>query len=252
MIIELGTVLLFQTMAVFFRIVGVFMFLPALGEAVIPVQVKVAFAFLLAVAISPVVSKFIPPIPSGAIGLFFFLVSEVIIGVFFGLMINLVKYALEFAGNLIAQQASLAPSFVTTGVSGEQSSAIVSSFYMMLGIVLIFASNAHHIMLMAIVNTYEIFDAGKVQKLHILAETISSHVSDILLVGFKIASPILVINLIINIVGGIMGRLMPTMQVFFVFQPLQIALSILVMALSLTVSMTMFLDFLKQTLMKFI
>jgi flagellar biosynthetic protein FliR len=72
------------------------------------------------------------------------------------------------------------------------------------------------------------------------------------MVGFKISAPIMVINLAINIMGGIMGRLMPTMQVAFVFQPLQIALSLLVMALSLVTSMTLFLDFLKETLMKFI
>jgi hypothetical protein len=45
---------------------------------------------------------------------------------------------------------------------------------------------------------------------------------------------------------------MPTMQVAFVFVPLQIALSLLVIALSLVTSMTLFLDFLKETLMKFI
>jgi flagellar biosynthetic protein FliR len=250
MIIEIGTIFLFQVMAVFARMVGVFLFLPGFAESYIPVPIRLTFAFIFAVVITPIVGKFIPAMPTDALGLGFFLLSEVLIGTFFALIINLVKYSLEFAGSLIAQQSSLAPSFMTQ-FGGEQT-ALVSSFYMMLGIVLIFASNAHHIMLSAIINTYEIFDVGKLEKLNVLTETISSHISNVLMVGFKISAPIMVINLAINIMSGIMGRLMPTMQVAFVFVPLQIALSLLVIALSLVTSMTLFLDFLKETLMKFI
>ena len=53
--------------------------------------------------------------------------------------------------------------------------------------------------------------------------------------GLQLAAPVVVFSLIFNIATGLVGRVMPQFQVFFVATPLMLLMSLSVFALSLGV-----------------
>lgn len=71
-------------------------------------------------------------------------------------------------------------------------------------------------------------------------------------IAFKLAAPVVAMSLTIYLGGGVLARLMPAIQVFFIIIPLQILISILVFTVTLTAVMLWFFDYLEETLMGFI
>jgi flagellar biosynthetic protein FliR len=62
-------------------------------------------------------------------------------------------------------------------------------------------------------------------------------------IGVQLAAPFLVFGLVFNIGLGVLARLMPQMQVYFVGVPLSIIIGFLILAGVLVVMMGVFLDY---------
>ena len=99
---------------------------------------------------------------------------------------------------------------------------LFSNFMILIAIVFIFASNTHHIFIQAIIDSYAKFPPGELLDLGDVSKFVSFVVNDSFVLSFKIASPFLVVSLAILTGSGMLARLMPNLQVFFVLTPAQI------------------------------
>ena len=113
----------------------------------------------------------------------------------------------------------------------------------MLGITLFFATDMHHLVIAALNDSYNLFQPGEVPATGDAAALITRTVSGAFRIGIQLSAPFLVFGLLFNIGLGVLSRLMPQMQVFFVALPLSILLGLLFLVLVLGAMMGLFLDY---------
>ena len=106
------------------------------------------------------------------------------------------------------------------------------------GVLLLFETNLHHLLITGMVESYGMFPVGEVPDTGSMAEIMVRAVSSSFSVAVKIATPFLVLTLLIYVAMGVLSRLMPQVQVFLLALPMQILLS---MVLLMMVGSTLFL-----------
>jgi flagellar biosynthetic protein FliR len=168
--------------------------------------------------------------------------QEVLIGAVLGLTARLTISALEVAGSVIAQQLGLGFVTAVDPTQGEQG-VLVGNFLTMLAITLFFATDMHHLVIAALNDSYSLFEPGEVPATGDIAALVTKTVSGAFKIGIQLSAPFLVFGLLFNLGLGVLSRLMPQMQVFFVALPLSILLGLLFLLLLLGSMMGLFLDY---------
>jgi flagellar biosynthetic protein FliR len=227
---------------VFARIGTMLMLLPGLGEQNVSARIRLTMALVLAAVLLPLHRTAYHIDPSALGPAVVMLIEEILVGAVLGLTARLTISALEVAGSVIAQQLGLG--FVTSidPTQGEQA-AIVSNFLSMLGLVLIFATNMHYLVIAALNDSYNVFAPGEVPATGDVAALMTKIVAGAFRIGIQLSAPFLAFGLLFNIGLGVLARLMPQMQVFFVALPLSIVVGLLLLLLALGGMMGFFLDY---------
>jgi flagellar biosynthetic protein FliR len=225
---------------VFARVGTMLMLLPGLGELNIPVRMRLTVGLLLAAVLVPL-HQSAYQINLGSFGpLIGMLGSEMFIGAVLGLSVRLIMSSLQVAGSVIAQQMGLGFVTAVDPTLGQQS-ALVGNFLAMLGVTLIFATDLHHLVIAALNDSYKLFAPGEIPLLGDVAALTTRTVATAFRIGIQLSAPFLVFGLLFNLGLGILSRMMPQMQVFFVGLPLSIMLGLLILMLVLGAMMTVFL-----------
>ena len=218
----------FLLLLVFTRVGAALMWLPGVGTAAIPANVRLVIALLASLALVAPLASILPPMPGSTSALAILLSGEALIGTLFGMIGRVMLAALQTAGTFIALFASIANAFVNDPVA-EQQSSTVSGFLSLLGATLIVATDLHEVMLRALVGTYALFAPGAAPPAGDLADLFARQVSASFLLGFQLSTPFLISTLIYNVGLGVLGRLMPALHVFFFGLPAQIGLQLWLM-----------------------
>lgn len=226
----------FVFMLVFTRLGAALMVMPGIGDSYVSPRIRLLFALLMTAVVLPPLMPRLPAPPGEALMLALMLGGEVMIGVFIGQMARILVAALEVGGTVIGMQTSLGNAFIFNPAMGSQGS-LPSMFLTTLGVLLIFVTDLHHLLLLGLANSYEAFPVGVVPPVDDMADTISRLVAQSFLIGIQIGAPFLVVGLIFYVGLGLLSRLMPQMQIFFIAIPLQIAIGLTVMALVLSGTM---------------
>ena len=178
--------------------------------------------YLLVTLISlPIVQVYLPVQPAEPAALAKLIFFEVLIGAFIGTIIQFVMAALNLAGMMISRSAGLMNAFVNDPVSNAQS-AIVIGFLNLIAVVLIFSTGLHNLMILAIVDSYTLIAPNEPLMTGDMLNVVASILNDSFVIGLRIASPFLVYVLVFQVTMGVMARLSPQMNIFFVALPLQI------------------------------
>ena len=234
-------------MLVFARIGTMVMLLPGFGELTMPVRVRLTVALVLAAVLLPL-HRNAYTLDLGSFGpVLALLGEEMFIGAVLGLTARLTISALQVAGYVVAQQLGLG--FVTAidPTQGQQS-VIVANFLTLLGITLVFATDMHHLVIAALNDSYSLFHPGEVPLLGDVAALTTRTVGSAFRIGIQLSAPFIVFGLLFNIGLGVLSRLMPQMQVFFVGLPLSILLGFLILLLVIGAMMAVFLGSLEGVL----
>jgi flagellar biosynthesis protein FliR len=216
-------------MLVFARIGAMVMLLPGFGEVFIPVRVKLAIALLLTLIILPLHRSAYHVDMQSVAPLAVLMVHEIIIGVVLGATARVTLSALSVAGSIIAQQLGLG--FVTSidPTQGQQG-ALMGNFLTLLGIALLFATDTHYLVIAALNDSYKIFSPGELMPSGDVAALATRAFAAAFKIGLQLSAPFLVFGLVFNIGLGVLARLMPQMQVYFVGVPLSIFIGFMIFA----------------------
>ncbi|GEC14219.1 flagellar biosynthetic protein FliR [Nitrobacter winogradskyi] len=230
-------------MLVFARIGAMVMLLPGFGEGYIPVRVKLAIALLLTFIILPLHRAAYHVDMQSVAPLAVLLVHEIIIGVVLGATARVTLAALHVAGSVIAQQLGLG--FVTSvdPTQGQQG-ALMGNFLTLLGIALLFATDTHYLVIAALNDSYKIFSPGELMPSGDVAALATRAFAGAFKIGLQLSAPFLVFGLVFNIGLGVLARLMPQMQVYFVGVPLSIFIGFMIFAVVLASMMGTYMDYL--------
>ncbi|WP_312162492.1 flagellar biosynthetic protein FliR [Phenylobacterium sp.] len=218
---------------IFARVAAIVMLLPGLGDNSVPPRIRLSFAFLMSLMLMPVIAKGMP-VPGAVSGVASGVIKEVLIGLMIGTILKLFLSSLSTAGEIISIQTTLA--FAQTAAPGQaQPSTTLGTFLGLIGVTLIMATDLHHMFLAAIVRSYALFPFSRDLAIADSGQLAVQTVAGSFRLGLQLAAPVVVFSVIFNVAAGLVGRVMPQFQVFFVVTPLIVLLGLSIFALSLGV-----------------
>jgi flagellar biosynthesis protein FliR len=225
---------------VFARTGTMLMLLPGLGEQNISARMRLTFALVLAAVLLPLHRSAYHVDPAAFGSVVVLLIEEMLIGAMLGVTARLTISALSVAGSVIAQQLGLGFVTAVDPTQGEQG-VMVGNFLTILGITLFFATDMHHLVIAALNDSYNLFEPGDMPATGDAAALITRTVAGAFRIGIQLSAPFLVFGVLFNLGLGLLSRLMPQMQVFFVGLPLTILGGLLILTFVLGTMMTVFL-----------
>ncbi len=232
---------LFAFLLVFARLGPVFMLLPGIGEAFVPPRLRLTMALMVSLLLTPVVAGVLPAMPAAPGALIALIAGETVIGLFIGTVTRVLLSALQTAGMIIALETGLASALVTDP-AGQQQGAIAGSFLFVFGVLLIFATGLYGPVFEAIVDSYAMMIPGAPLPLGDMADTIAQTVARSFAIALEISAPFVLVGLVVNLGLGLLARLLPQVQIFFVSLPLQILLGLATLSLGLAGGLLWFLN----------
>lgn len=231
----------------FARVGTMVMMMPGIGEMNMPARVRLTIALVLTAVLMPA-HQSAYTIDLTALGPVTMMVfQEILIGAVLGLTARLAVSCLQVAGSVIAQQLGLG--FVTAvDPTQNQQGLLVGNFLAVLGITLVFATDMHHMVIMALNDSYSIFAPGQAPIMGDIAKHITQVIAGSFKIGIQLSAPFLVFGLLFNLGLGVLSRLMPQMQVFFIGLPLSILLGLLLLLVVIGAMMGTFIGYVEGVL----
>ena len=221
------------------RISALFFTAPVIGSKNIPVLMKIALSFMLAMLVYPVLETKGVAMPDDVMTYGIVILNQVVMGVVIGFSAYLIFAAIQLAGQIIDLQMGFGIANVIDPVSGTQVS-IIGQFQFVLGMLLFLAINGHHHLFQAVTDSFRLVPLGHEGFSAATAGRLSELFSQLFLVAFKIAGPATLALFLTNVTLGFIARTIPQMNVFIVGLPLNIMVGIAAVLISLPILINMF------------
>ncbi|MCW5939349.1 MAG: flagellar biosynthetic protein FliR [Fimbriimonadaceae bacterium] len=214
---------------VFARCTALLLSAPPFGSMV-PVNVRVLLSVVLALALYPVVAPWMPPHPDSLFGLFGYVVREAMFGLLIGGVLHLAVLALQMAGAFLDVQIGTASAQLFNPMLGMTSTP-VSQLKMMLGFVVLFLLDAHHVMFRALVFSFESATVSRGLMIQGLLDTLSMAV----IVSLQIAAPAVAVTAIVDLSAGVVNKAVPQTQPFLLSLPFKLGVGIFMISIGLPI-----------------
>lgn len=221
----------------FARIGGVLAFFPFFSHISISIPIKTALVFYLSILFFPSIS--ISEIPIDATHIVLMVLSEFMLGLIAGLILNLIFGALGLAGMQIAMVMGFSMASVMDPSTGENA-PIISQILTLLAILVLLAFDGHHLILLFLNETMGSIELGGFYPEPFIWEYLSKAVTHMFAMGFILSFPIMALSILSDVIFGMLMKTMPQFNLLVVGFPIKIFLSVLVLAAILSAMMSIF------------
>ncbi len=211
---------------IFIRVSIILSFIPFIGARMVPIMVRVGFSLALTLLLLPIVNVRVDN-PVRAI------YEAVFMGMALGLMAKIILGAMDMAAQWMSMEMGLSAAAIFNPQFGEILGP-VSLFYSMLAMGLFFILDIHHYFIGGIVLS---FGMSNVQYNGIFQSILKLN-SLLFPLAFKIAAPVMLVQVLVNLGMGFLSRALPQANMFFISMPLLIGLGLFFMTLSLPFTFT--------------
>lgn len=240
-------------MLMFARLGTLFMLLPGLGEKTIPVRLRLTVALGLTLVLYPIGSGLYPDnLLDNPMRLMVLLGSEFAIAFGIGLCTRMITAALQTAGVIIAAQSSLSMAMGMDLANVGQQGALVGNFLSILAVTLVFVTDTHYLVIAALHDSFTLFPPGGSLPIADFVTLATDTLTEIFSIAIRLSAPFLVIGIVFNFGLGLLNKLMPQMQIFFIAMPVSVGLGLWLLFALLTTIMTVYLDHFQDALGKFV
>ncbi len=215
---------------IFVRILSLFLVAPFFNNESFPRFIKAITALAITYIIFMIVPRVNVPVNISFLWLFFMGLKEVLTGVIMGFTLELIFYGISFAGFLLSHEIGLmmADMFDPNSQASEN---ILGLLLVFMGTVIFVIIGGHRFIIESLAYSFKIIPIGKMSFNGAVTEALIKYSSSIFVIGLKIASPLIVAFFFVHVASGIISRVSPTFQVFFVLLPLKIGLGLFLMIL---------------------
>jgi flagellar biosynthetic protein FliR len=202
---------------------------PFLGSVYAPPTVRVGLTVLLALVLAPFV-RLPAALDGGSLGLV--VLREVAIGMALALAIRAVLFAAEFAGHFCGYQLGLSMGAMIDPASGVRND-VLATLYLSLATVICFMTNAHHLLLRALADSYSALPVGLGAIGGSLVGSVSRLLGLVFVMGVRLALPVIVVLLLVELALGVVARVAPSLNVLVAGAPVRVMVGLLVISATL-------------------
>lgn len=241
----------FLFMLMFARLGTLVMLMPAIGERTMPARIRLSLALAITLVLYPAVSRAYPAMPASFAGVVTALAGELMIGFGIGLIARMITTSLQTAGTTIAFQMGLGFALSVDPSQGQQG-ALIGNFLTIMALTMIFVTDLHHLVLAALYDSYTMFRPGETWPVGDFSAAALQTITETFVIGIQIAAPFIVFGLIFNLGLGILSRLMPQLQIFFIAMPASITVGFILLMFLIGAVMMWYLDHVETLLGRFV
>lgn len=212
----------------FARIMAVMIHVPVLGGQTIPNQVRIGFGFALTMVLIPW-----QPLPETAesIGLIAYAISlgkEILIGTLIGYSADLAFAAIQVAGSAMSMGSGFESSRIFNPAMGEAGSAY-DQIFVMTAMMIFLMIDGHHLVIMALQRTFDFLPLNGNLPFGGL-EAVMSATSTFIAAGIHLALPVMTALILTDLTLGLLARVAPQIQVYFLGLPVKVVVALLAMS----------------------
>jgi flagellar biosynthetic protein FliR len=225
------------------RILAILIQIPMLGGNAIPLQVRLAFGLVLTIILVP--WQALPP-TAETIPVLAYAVSilrELIIGLLAGFAANLSFGAIQMAAEMISTSTGFASGRILNPMMGESTTAL-DQLFVLLTLSLFLITNGHHLLILSLKQTFVLIPPGNPLP-PFLTETFIITTAKFILLGIQMALPVVGTLLLADITMGLLARISPQIQVYFLGLPAKIALGLFTASLTLAILLPKLSDYMR-------
>lgn len=227
------------------RVLAILIHIPVLGGNSIPLQVRLAFGIVLALILVPWQQPLSAEVESMALLAFAMAIfREIIIGTLAGYAANLTFGAIQMAGELTSMATGFSSGRVLNPLIGEGGSSL-DQLFTMTALLVFLVINGHHLFIMAIQQIFVLLPVNSPLP-SFSAETLLTLTSQLIVIGIQLALPIYGAMLLTDITLGLLARVAPQVQVFFLGLPAKIGLGMMGFSLTLAIILPKLTDYMRS------
>ena len=213
----------------FARVGAVLMLLPVFSEEAVPPRVRLLIAFGLSAGMWPIIAPKVSAAAQLDAALPAIIVAEVMVGLAMGLIVKIMFSAATMAGSIISLQVGLSSVLVNDPAMGGMS-PLLSRFIAVAAAVVCMSLNVHHMWIGSIVQSYGAFPVGGLPPAADFARLAVQVTTDATSLALSLAAPLIVYGILFNVALGLAARVAPSIQIFFIAQPLNLLLGVALLA----------------------
>ena len=240
-----------QEILIFFLIIcrttGIFFLIPPFADTSVKPLFRMSFAIATALLMFPQMSQMIRPavlaIGNNGIGLLVLITIELGLGIALGTIVKTLILSMQVAGLTIASQMGLSAAALMDPTQQNQNS-ILGIFLTLLTTLLILESGLHIRIIGGFFDSYEKIPVGSfLSNYNDFMSIFVGAVSKMWSSGLQISMPFILVNILMMIGAGVLAKLMPQLQIFFIAIPIQILIGIVIFIVILSGILFWFLEF---------
>jgi flagellar biosynthesis protein FliR len=214
---------------IFLRIISAFVAAPIFGHKAFPVIAKIGLAFVISYIIFLLQDNSAANVEFSLWWLTVNSFKEILTGLIIGFSLNLVFYGFSFAGGLIGFDIGLHMAHVFNPLD-ETETNILGEIIYFAAMLIFFLLNGHHYLIRALEYSFTVIPLGKFSINKSVYDLLIKYSASVFIIAVKIAAPVLISIFLVHIAEGIIARVIPQMQIFFVTQPLKIGIGLVLLA----------------------
>ncbi len=214
------------------RVLALLIQVPVLAGRATPDPIKIGLGLLVTMVIVPW-----QPLPADAptldvINFTAAIFRELLIGTLAGFAANLVFGALQIAGSMIGLGSGFAAGQILNPTLGDTGSAM-DQVFVILATLLFLVMDGHHVFLLGVQRTFIAIPLNKPLPSLDMARLIVMF-SELVAAGVQMSLSVVGTLLLTDIAMGLLARVAPQIQIFFLGIPVKVGIGLLALGLSLT------------------
>ncbi len=212
-----------RIVTVFFRLAGLFVFVPLFSHHTIPARMRMMIAVALTFAIFPIVDKFVPPVPEALGALALVVLRESIIGILLGFVGYLTFEAIHLAAQFVGYQMGFGAAGVMDPSHSKEMSVLVP-LQGWIALMVFLMADMHHQTLAVFIKSFETTaELHQAFGTHLpLLNLIVDKTGTLFVLAIQLAAPFSLVILACNVLMGVMARLLPQMNILLFSFPVTI------------------------------
>lgn len=203
--------------------------LPGLGEATVFAMVRIGLALGVTILLLPAIVPLVPPTPESGLTAASMIIAEVITGLWLGWLARLFCLALPIAAQFIAYLLGISTVLQPDAELGPQSTALAALFGFAAPLA-IMMSGLWVLPLAALAGSFRLIPPGTLLPAADGTATAVAAVAQVFSLSLRLASPFVLASIIWHVAIGLIARLVPRLQVYFVTMPGQIVGGLVLLA----------------------